>query len=70
MHVTWGPSRSWPYGSWIYNCAISTYHHKSCEFESRSWWGVLETTLCDKVCQWLVFSGYFWLLSRTCNNYI
>jgi len=22
-------------------CAISAYHHWSCEFESRSWWGVL-----------------------------
>jgi hypothetical protein len=32
----------------------SVYHHKSCDFESRSWWGVLDTTLCDKVCQWLV----------------
>ena len=27
---------------------ISTYHHKSCEFESRSRRGVLDTTLCDK----------------------
>ena len=35
-------------------CAISAYHHKSCEFESHSWQGVLDTTLCDKVCQWLV----------------
>jgi hypothetical protein len=35
--------------------AISSYHHKGCcEFESRSLWGVLDTTLCDKVCQWLV----------------
>jgi hypothetical protein len=22
-------------------------------FELRSWWGVLDTALCDKVCQWL-----------------
>jgi len=28
---------------------ISAYHHKTCEFESRSWRGVLETILCDKV---------------------
>ena len=34
-------------------CAISAYHHWSCESESHSWWGVLDTTLCDKVCQWL-----------------
>ena len=30
----------------------SGYHHKRCEFESRSCWGVLDTILCDKVCQW------------------
>ena len=32
--------------------AINAYHHQSCEFEPRSWRGVLDTTLCDKVCQW------------------
>ena len=32
-------------------CVISAYHHKSCEFESRSWGGVLDTTLCDQVYQ-------------------
>jgi hypothetical protein len=31
--------------------SISAYHHYGCEFESRSWRGVLDTTLCDKVCQ-------------------
>jgi hypothetical protein len=25
----------------------------SCEFEPHSWLGVLDKTLCDKVCQWL-----------------
>jgi hypothetical protein len=30
-------------------CAISAHHHLCCEFESRSWRGVLNTTLCDKV---------------------
>ena len=30
---------------------ISAYYHKSCEFEPRSWRDVLDTTLCDKVCQ-------------------
>jgi hypothetical protein len=25
--------------------------HESCEFEPSSWRGVLDTTLCDKVCQ-------------------
>jgi hypothetical protein len=29
--------------------AVSAYHHSSCEFESCSC--VLDTTLCDKVCQ-------------------
>jgi hypothetical protein len=27
------------------------YNHKHCEFEAPSWQGVLDTTLCDKVCQ-------------------
>ena len=42
--------------------AISVYHHKSCESVPRSSTrrGVLDTTICDKVCQWLavIFSGY------------
>jgi len=29
------------------------------QFESRSWQGVLETTLCDKVCQCLAASQWF-----------
>ena len=33
-------------------CAISTYHHLSCEFQSHSWQDVLNPTLCDKVYQW------------------
>jgi hypothetical protein len=40
--------------SWIYNYlpyAISAYHHYHCEFESCLWRGVLNTTLCDKVCK-------------------
>ena len=41
------------------NCAISPYHHESCEFEPRSWRGVLDTTLCDKVCQWLAAGRWF-----------
>jgi len=38
---------------------ISDYHHWSCEFELRSWRGVLETTICDKVCQWLAAGQWF-----------
>jgi hypothetical protein len=30
---------------------ISVYHPYSCEFESRSWLGVLGTALCNKVCR-------------------
>jgi hypothetical protein len=30
---------------------ISAYHHLHCEFETPSWQGILDTTLCDKVCQ-------------------
>jgi hypothetical protein len=42
--------------------AISAYHQYSCEFESCSWRGVLDTTLCDKVWLWIavcrwVFTG-------------
>jgi 5-formyltetrahydrofolate cyclo-ligase len=32
-------------------CAIVAYHHLSSEFEPHSWRGVLDKTLCDKVCQ-------------------
>jgi hypothetical protein len=44
-------------------CAISAYQLYSCEFEPRSWRGVLDTTLCDKVChvtcdRTVVFSRY------------
>ena len=40
-------------------CTISAYHHKSCEFEPRSWRGVLDKTLCDKICQWLAVGRRF-----------
>ena len=42
-------------------CAISAYHHLSCEFESYSWQDVLDTTLCDKVCHCLVAGLWFYL---------
>jgi hypothetical protein len=41
------------------NYAISAYHPSSCEFEPRSWRGVLDITLCDKVCQSLVAGRWF-----------
>jgi len=31
----------------------------SFEFESRSWQGVPDTTICDKVCQWLATGQWF-----------
>ena len=43
----------------ITTCAISAYHHYSYEFESRSWCGLLDATLCDKVCQWLATGRWF-----------
>jgi hypothetical protein len=39
--------------------AISVYHQYCCKFESHSWWGVLDTTLCDKVYQWLMAGRWF-----------
>jgi hypothetical protein len=39
--------------------AISAYHHWSFPFESCSWRGALDTTLCDKVCQWLPTGWWF-----------
>jgi hypothetical protein len=41
--------------------AISAYHHLSCDFESRSWQNVLDTTLCEKLCQ-LLAAGHGFLL--------
>jgi hypothetical protein len=41
-------------------CTISAYHHWRCEFEFHSWRGVLDATLCDKVCQWLAISRWFY----------
>ena len=37
---------------------ISAYHHW-CELELCICHGVLDTTLCDKVCQWLVTGQWF-----------
>jgi len=49
----------------IPSCAISAYHHLSCVYEPRSWRGELDTTLCDKVCQWLATGWWFSLVSST-----
>ena len=53
-------SWSWSYGSWIYN-----YLCNQCLSPLTLWvwiphgWGVLDTTLCDKICQWLAVSQWF-----------
>ena len=39
--------------------SVSIYHHLCCEIKSRSWRGVLVTTLCDKVCQLLAAGRWF-----------
>jgi hypothetical protein len=55
-----GPSRSWSYDSWIYNylCNQRLSPHKlwvRTPFMARC----THTTLCDKVCQWLVTGQWF-----------
>ena len=51
---------SWSYGSWIYNYLCNHYLSPL-----KVWvripprWGVLNTTLCDKVCQRLVAGRWF-----------
>ena len=48
-----GPS--WSYGSWIYN-----YLCNQCLSPITLWeGGVLDTTLCDKICQWLAAGWWF-----------
>ena len=45
----------------ITTCAISAYHHLSCEVESSSWRGVLKTILCYNVCQCLAAGRRFFV---------
>ena len=51
---------TWSYGSWIYD-----YICNPCLSPVTLWvrilprWGVLDTTLCYKVCQWLVTDQWF-----------
>jgi len=56
------PSWSWSYGSWIYNylcnqCLSPLKFWVRTPFMARC--GVLNTTLCDKVCQWLATDRWF-----------
>ena len=66
-----GPS--WSYGSWIYN-----YLCNQCLSSLKLWVGiplrrcVLDTTLCDKVCQWLAAGRWYsagTLVSSTYKTY-
>ena len=56
----WGPSWSWSYGNWIDN-----YLCNQCLSPLKLWvrtqhmGDVLDTTLCDKVCQWLATGRWF-----------
>ena len=49
----------------ITTCATSAYHHLSCEFKSRPWRGVLDTTLGDKVYQLFVAGWWFLFVLAT-----
>jgi len=60
IHMYKGPSWSWTYGSWIYN-----YLRNQCLSPLKLWIriqlkrDVLDTTLCDIVCQWLATGRWF-----------
>ena len=50
-------------------CAVSaSHHHYSCEFEPRSWRGVLDTTLCEK--HFLLVDLVLCKLKTICMKYI
>ena len=58
--MRWRPSWSWSYSNWIYNYLCNQY------LSPLTLWvriplrrGVLDTTLCDKVCQWRVAGWWF-----------
>jgi hypothetical protein len=40
-------------------CAISVSYTNGCEFVPRSWRGVLDTAVCDKVFQWFATRRWF-----------
>jgi len=64
--ISWGPSRSWSYGSCKSNYLCNQYLSPL-----TSWVripirrGVFDTTLCDKVCQWLATDWWFSPASST-----
>jgi hypothetical protein len=46
--ISSGPLWSWSYRRFSTTYAIIAYHYYSCELESPSWLGLLDTTLCGK----------------------
>ena len=55
-----GLSWSWAYGSWIYNYLCSQCLSLLMLWvRIPPWRGVLDTTLCDYVCQWLATDRWF-----------
>jgi len=53
-------SWSWSYDSWIYNYLCNRRLSSLMLWVWMPlWWGVLDTTLCDKVCQWLSAGLWF-----------
>ena len=66
FQYSWGPSWSWPYGSWIYNylynqCISPLSLRVRIPFKR----GVLDITLCDKVWQLIVAGWWFSPVSST-----
>jgi len=47
---------------------ISAFQRISREFESRLWWCVLDTTLCDQACQWLATGRWFSRGTAVCST--
>jgi hypothetical protein len=59
-NLTMGPSLPWSYVSWIYNYLCNQcLSPLKLWVRTRSWRGVLDTTLYDKVCQWLAADRLF-----------
>jgi hypothetical protein len=60
LTLNWGPSWSWSYGSWIYNFLCNLYLSPLTVWVQILFWrSVLDTTLCDNVCQWLATGRWF-----------
>ena len=70
-YIQWyeGPSWSWSYGSWIYNYLCNEYLSPlTLWVRILLRWGVLDTTLCDEVCQWLSLSFCCCSLFSSCRH--